>query len=359
LNHGIESPGDLTEVRGFAVESLLKFRDFRAAQGGEASALHCIVAHLYPHHPDLLIVLRQELRAVLEPSDGAEVCILDGGISDLHDAASRFQSEIDLVQGEMDRFAEIYRAEGEGIVEVLERLLEDGREMATGLNEELRTTLTTARRLLEYFGERHQAELPMLPNAVEKFFCTIREFVGSFEECWRDVVENPRKLRLEGMVVPPPPKERSASPSIVAPNSKEARETSPDADPAPVRPAFIMKQSPKATAAAAWAAAAASAVNERRAKNAITSDAPTEGQCATNAPWRANAPLMRHQFATDAPTEGQCAMYAAEPVRLNPLAAEAANVAAMRRRKTTGMLRLGGPDFGAARLLPPPASAGD
>merc|ERR1719253_1701527 len=205
LNHGIESGGASEEpVRGFTVESLLKFRDFRAAQGGEASALHCIVAHLCPHHPDLLRLLRQELQAVLEPSDGAEVCILDGGISELHEGASRFQSEIDLVQGELDRFSDCYRAEGEGPLEVMQRLLEDGREMATRLDEALRTTLIMTRSLLEYFGDRQPKELPQggwaneTYLAVEKFFSTIKEFIVSFEECWRDVIENPRKLRLEG-----------------------------------------------------------------------------------------------------------------------------------------------------------------
>jgi formin 2 len=46
LNHGIESSTGGPQVHGFSVESLLKFRDFRAAKGGEASALHCIVTHL-------------------------------------------------------------------------------------------------------------------------------------------------------------------------------------------------------------------------------------------------------------------------------------------------------------------------
>merc|ERR1719253_2326856 len=316
LNHGIESGGASEEpVRGFTVESLLKFRDFRATQGGEASALHCIVAHLCPHHPELLRSLKKELRAVLEPSDGAEVCILDGGISDLHDAVSLFQSEIDLVQGEMDRFAECYRAEGEGTVEVLQRLLEDGREISTSLDEELRTTLTTARRLLEFFGERQQAEPPQGGWAnetyvsVEKFFSTIREFVTSFEECWREVSDNPRKLRLEALSGVP----------AAAPNSNQVSASDEDGSESsrPPQRARITKQSPKQAAAAACALAAAQAVSERKAKAATGSGDPA--------------------------TEGQC----------GALAAEVAS-AAMRRRRTSGMLRLGGADFGAARLLLPP-----
>jgi len=300
------------------VESLLKFRDFRAAQGGEASALHCMVAHLHPSHPDLLRRLRQALRAVLEPCDGAEVCILDGGISELHEAASHFQSEIDLVQGEMDRFSGYYRAEGEGPLEVMQRLLEDGHEMATGLDEELRTTLTTARRLLEFFGERQQAE-PQTGWAnetyvsVEKFFATIREFVTSFEECWREVLDNPRKLRLEVL----------AGVSIsIASTSKEVSASDEDgsSDSRPPQRARITKQSPKA-AAATCAAAAVQAVGERKARAGTgSSDRPADDQCAS------------------------------------ALAAEAANMA-MRRRRTTGMLRLGGADFGAARLLLPPGPA--
>jgi hypothetical protein len=264
--------------------------------------------------------LKKELRAVLEPSDGAEVCLLDGGISDLHEAASHFQSEIDLVQCEMDRFAECYRAEGEGPVEVLERLLEDGREMTSGLEEDLRSTMASTRNLLEFFGERRVAELPQggCSNetfvAVEKFFSTIREFVVSFEECWREVLENPRKLRLEGFVT-----------STAAAGAKEASKDASDTATSIPAPTFITKQSPKAAAAAACAAQAANIISERRAKVAASSDAPSDSQCAT---------------------------------QVGGLAVEAAS-AAMRRRKTTGILRLGGPDFGAARLLPAPAAPSD
>lgn len=219
----------------------------------------------------------------------------------------------------MDRWSAYYRAEGEGPLEVMQRLLEDGHEMATGLDEELRTTLTTARRLLEFFGERQQAE-PQTGWAnetyvsVEKFFATIREFVSSFEECWREVLDNPRKLRLEVLA--------GVSISTV-PNSKEVSTEDEDgsSDSRPPQRARITKQSPKA-AAATCAAAAAQAVGERKARTAAgSSDRPADDQCASAL-----------------------------------LAAEAANMA-MRRRRTTGMLRLGGADFGAARLLLPPGPA--
>merc|ERR1719359_2173205 len=55
LNHGVEAPneGHRVEVRGIAIDSLLKLREFRATQGGEASALHCIAMHLHQSYPDL------------------------------------------------------------------------------------------------------------------------------------------------------------------------------------------------------------------------------------------------------------------------------------------------------------------
>merc|ERR1719223_1729110 len=75
LNHGVDAPdaGGGVEVRGFAIESLLKLREFRAAQGGEISALHCVVLHLLngggqeqDRSATLLQRLRTELRSVLE-----------------------------------------------------------------------------------------------------------------------------------------------------------------------------------------------------------------------------------------------------------------------------------------------------
>jgi len=128
---------------------------------------------------------------------------MDGGISELHDSAGRFQSEIDLVQGEMDRFSDFYRLEGEasvsegiGPLAVLQRLLEDSREIIQGIEEELNATLATARQLLEYFGERGGWAKDGY-GAVDKFFHSLKEFIQSFEECWKEVLDNPRKLRIQ------------------------------------------------------------------------------------------------------------------------------------------------------------------
>merc|ERR1719437_145029 len=87
LNHGVDAPdaGGDVEVRGFTVESLLKLRDFRAAQGGEVSALHCVVLHLIPLEPKLPTQMREELLSVLEPNETAGG-VVSGGISDLKDA---------------------------------------------------------------------------------------------------------------------------------------------------------------------------------------------------------------------------------------------------------------------------------
>jgi hypothetical protein len=250
------------------------------------------------------------LQAVLTPSDGSEQCILDGGISELHDAANRFHTEVDLIKGEMDRFSDCYRAEGEGTMEVLQRLVEDGREMASCLEEELKTTLVTARQLLGYFGERQQGEeqqggwanenyIPdaMTYTAIEKFFCTIREFVGSFEDCWRDVIENPKKLRLEGVAL--------STSSTAA--GREGSDTGSSATSS-----LITKQSPKAKACSKAVAQSHLIAAEIKARQASSGNASADGQCASGG-----------------------------------IAPEAC--AAMRRRKSNGMMR----DFGSARLLPP------
>lgn len=214
LNHGV----DTTEVRGFAVESLLKLREFRAAQGGEVSALHCVVMHLMPVDPRLPVHLRQELRSVLESSDGQGAGIMDGGTSDLLDAVSTIQDDISLVQAEIEQFGACYLLDGEAAesspLAVLQQLSEAALEIAQSIDEELRDALATALRLLEYFGERHggsttnvhSCETPPCTTsgwskeacaAIEKFFAIIREFATSFEECWREVLD-PRKLKLEG-----------------------------------------------------------------------------------------------------------------------------------------------------------------
>jgi len=206
LNHGIDLPdaGCGVEVRGFTVESLLKLRDFRAAQGGEGSALHCVVLHLMPGDAQLATRLHNELRGL-----GGDACIADGFVGDLRDAVGTFQSEIDLVQGEIERFGDCYRVDGEasecsGPLAVLERLNEDAQEMAGSLDAELSDALVASWRLMEFFGEGRGRDLPHPSSwssetceAAEKFFITMRDFMLSFEECWREVLEQPRRFRQD------------------------------------------------------------------------------------------------------------------------------------------------------------------
>lgn len=161
--------------------------------------MHCVALHLLPTDPRLPERLREELNDVL-------VGTASEAIGDLRDAVGGFQTEIDLVQGEIERFAEHYvleESKGSGPLEVLQRLVEDAREMAQGLEAERDETLVTARRLLTFFGDRRvELERGAGDEAVERFFATIREFVVNLEECWREVMEQPRKLRIEGAVVP-------------------------------------------------------------------------------------------------------------------------------------------------------------
>eukprot|EP00930_Biecheleria_cincta_P089798 TRINITY_DN79136_c0_g1_i1.p1 TRINITY_DN79136_c0_g1~~TRINITY_DN79136_c0_g1_i1.p1 ORF type:complete len:803 (-),score=196.85 TRINITY_DN79136_c0_g1_i1:309-2717(-) len=232
LNHGVDAPdaGGGVEVRGFAMESLLKLRDFRASQGCESavSALHCIVLHLQPSEPQLPGKLREELKSVLEEaggscsSGGASAPTSSGSsvsISDLKEAVTMFRKEADQVQGEVDRFGDSYRLDtassgtssSPAPLESLKRLAEDARELADKLEADLADSLSMALRLLEYFGERRQqpsggdaagTKSIFVTNekddaAIERFFLTLREFASSLEACWREVLEQPSKLRLK------------------------------------------------------------------------------------------------------------------------------------------------------------------
>jgi len=233
LNHGVDAPdaGGGVEVRGFAMESLLRLRDFRTSQGCESavSALHCIVLHLQPSEPQLPAKLREELKSVLEEAGGscssgsasAPGCSSGSSvsISDLKEAVAMFRSEAELVHGEADRFGDSYRLDAAGSgtssspapLESLKRLAEDARELADKLEADLADSLSMALRLLEYFGERRQqpsggaaagAKSIFVTNekddaAIERFFVTLREFASSLEACWREVLEQPSKLRLK------------------------------------------------------------------------------------------------------------------------------------------------------------------
>lgn len=207
LNHGVDAPdgGGGVEIRGFTVESLSKLRDFRAAKGSEVSAMHCVVLHLLKADEQVLAQLRSELRGVVEPIEGNMV---GGGIGDLRDAVCNFQNQVDGVQVEIDRFGDCYRmegghTEGAGPLAVLQRLVEDAGEMARAQETAFSEALDATWRLLEFFGEHRPQPQPGggwtddAYASIERFFTTIREFVLSFEDCWREVLDNPRKLRLE------------------------------------------------------------------------------------------------------------------------------------------------------------------
>eukprot|EP00931_Biecheleriopsis_adriatica_P045875 TRINITY_DN26291_c0_g1_i1.p1 TRINITY_DN26291_c0_g1~~TRINITY_DN26291_c0_g1_i1.p1 ORF type:complete len:799 (-),score=200.61 TRINITY_DN26291_c0_g1_i1:39-2435(-) len=224
LNHGVDAPdAGGVEVRGFTMESLLRLRDFRASQGGESSvsALHCVALHLLPSDPKLPAKLREELRAVLEvagDADSGNATFATLGIADLREAVGRFRSQAELVHNEAERFGDSYRLESKtsdslgslGPLETLKRLAEDAAELANGLETEMGEALAMALRLLEYFGERRRSDCEGAASAtkvvtaasskddeaVERFFVTLREFTSSLEACWREVLEQPRKLRL-------------------------------------------------------------------------------------------------------------------------------------------------------------------
>mmetsp|Transcript_9911 Transcript_9911/g.15877 ORF Transcript_9911/g.15877 Transcript_9911/m.15877 type:complete len:726 (+) Transcript_9911:68-2245(+) len=326
LNHGLEFPsasGAALEVRGISIDSLLKLREFR---GGEASALHCIVLHLCPHHPDLLRQLRKQLQALFEPSDGTESCISDGGISDLHDSAGRFQSEIDLVQGEMDRFGDCYRLEGEvgqsegtGPLAVLQRLLEDSRELAAKMDEELQVALGMAKCLLEYFGER-QPQGGWASEAylsVEKFFATIKEFVISLEDAWREVLENPRKLRLEGL--------EKVVPSASSPRSNGSGGSSVDT----VQPRDAVQPNKDTIGTASDA-------SDKDLRKDTSENANTISESVS--------PPVSGEVDKEVPTSS-----CGTSVKRTTFAAEAA---ALFRRRKSSSVRVGGMDFGPSRLLP-------
>eukprot|EP00746_Dinoflagellata_sp_MGD_P036831 gnl/MRDRNA2_/MRDRNA2_18848_c0_seq1.p1 gnl/MRDRNA2_/MRDRNA2_18848_c0~~gnl/MRDRNA2_/MRDRNA2_18848_c0_seq1.p1 ORF type:complete len:699 (-),score=171.18 gnl/MRDRNA2_/MRDRNA2_18848_c0_seq1:16-2112(-) len=199
LNHGIDNANTNLgyEVRGFALDSLHKLQEFRSAQSGDISALHCVILHLLPASPSLPQELRKELCQVFAGASKEK-------LSDLRDAVASFKTETYLVQVEIERYGELYHIDGEpeggqqgapGPLAALQRLAEDAEEKAKQLNEELENTIGTARRLLEFFAEK--VDSGKADMAIERFLATVSQFVVSFEECWHEVLENPKKLPME------------------------------------------------------------------------------------------------------------------------------------------------------------------
>ncbi|CAE7447452.1 FH6 [Symbiodinium natans] len=247
LNHGVDAPdaGGL-EARGFAVESLLKLRDFR--QGGESSvtALHCVALHLLPIDPQLPAKFREELKAALEVGGDATGASVgpSSNIGELREAVGRFRHEADLLRDEADRHAASYDNVGGGPggpspLATLQQLAKDATRMADQLDAEVSDAISEALRLLEYFGERRGAGVNSTSKEdelVERFFITLKDFGVLLEASWREVVEQPRKLRLEAAGVSAAareePGQRISSPKTSVPG-KEEKPGSEDAGEAP------------------------------------------------------------------------------------------------------------------------------
>jgi len=247
LNHGIDAPDAAgIEVRGFTMESLLKLRDFRAGQAGESSvtALHCIALHLLPTDPQLPLQLREELKAALEVGGDATTGGASGGpssnIGELRDAVGRFRREADLLQNEVECHAASYdNAGGSGMpspLTTLQQLAQDATRIADQLDAEVSDAIAQALRLLDYFGERRDTganSASKEDELVERFFITLKDFSGSLEASWREVVEQPRKLRLEavaGVVAANREEQRVSSPKMPTPG-KEEKSAPEDAGP--------------------------------------------------------------------------------------------------------------------------------
>jgi hypothetical protein len=325
LNHGVDAPdaGGGAEARGFTLESLLRLRDFRASSflgGGEgtASALHCVALHLQPTDPRLMAELKNELHQIL--TDGSAptaatsatpcditssfVTIGDlatapmahpgiGSIADLRDAVSRFRTEAELVQAEAERFGECYRldrapagSDGPGPLATLNRLAEDAQEMASMLEEKLSEALASALSLLEYFGDRRTgsgapasagadpAAAAKEDAAVERFFAVLREFVQSFDECWRELLDHPRRYRFD-----PPPHASSAS---VATTNGAASTTVPSA--------ADKTRSVAAVAAAAAAGGSSNSAERQRAAATMNMAAALGAEAASSGVRRRRIP---------------------------------------------------------------------
>lgn len=240
LNHGIDAPDAAgVEVRGFTMESLLKLRDFRAGQAGESSvtALHCIALHLLPTDPQLPLQLREELKAALEVGGDATTGGASGGpssnIGELRDAVGRFRREADLLQNEVECHAASYDNAGgsrtPSPLTTLQQLAQDATRIADQLDAEVSDAIAQALRLLDYFGERRDTganSASKEDELVERFFITLKDFSGSLEASWREVVEQPRKLRLEavaGAVAAnrEEPGQRVSSPKMPTPGKEE------------------------------------------------------------------------------------------------------------------------------------------
>lgn len=320
LNHGVDAPdaGGGVEVRGFALESLLRLRDFKASIPGEAavSALHCVALHLLPGDPQLPARLRAEISGVLQVgSAGATVPVpgaacfagCNDSISELREAVGQFRSQAELVQGEVDRFGDCYRLEGgpeendtPGPLATLRRLAEDSAELVGSLEAELTEALKAARNLLEYFGERTYGAGQSAPTpsenakddaAVERFFCILREFTLSLEDCWREIVEKPKRLRLEIPAPAPPSREDTQSTLAPSPSTTAAPgpRPAPKQPPAvPLEPAMMRRRSraavpprpPQAVALASVGAAAAAAATRRAVAAGLCPEGATRSTAA-------------------------------------------------------------------------------
>ncbi|CAJ1357223.1 unnamed protein product [Effrenium voratum] len=235
LNHGVDAPDAAgVEVRGFTMESLLRLRDFRAGGESAVTALHCVALHLLPGEAQLPAKLRGELRAALEVGDGAAT-----RISELREAVGRFRREASTMTDEAERFSSAYcitsgDREDTKPLETLRKLAKDAKEGADKIETEMASAMAKAIRLLEYFGEKRAEPAREEDELVERFFVTLKEFTSSFEACWREVLEQPKKLRLDPAVSASLAREpgRTGSPKLTTKAPKE--EKADDAGPGPV-----------------------------------------------------------------------------------------------------------------------------
>jgi len=104
-----------------------------------------------------------------------------------------------------------------GPLETLRRLAEDSSELASSLEAAMASAISEASALLEYFGERRRHSSSVTgagpkakttaanaedDEALERFFVTLREFSTSLEACWKEVLEQPRRLRIDSIALP-------------------------------------------------------------------------------------------------------------------------------------------------------------
>jgi hypothetical protein len=174
---------------GFAVDSLLRLRDFRQAQGqGNSSehattALHCVVLQLQREDSNILAQLKLELQSCLgggseqNPNANSSVILLQ-------EEFACFMTELLAVKDFMKLDEEI----DTDTCTSLERLMDEVDVLAEDLQSGVEDVLDVAIKLTQYYGEKPEcSNEKQCFAAAEKFFATICTFVDQLEESWRDI----------------------------------------------------------------------------------------------------------------------------------------------------------------------------